>query len=321
MNTVPDNEGCTQSFKNGMPDIPPTARAKATPEIPSTNSSTLEPVPVPQLPRTDFNPDGPYEFDAEILLPRRASLHVIKFAAMPTLQLLTSFDSDDECEPPRFVRPEQELQERPAQTHYAVDNDSDVESSPAERVRKRAKTVGWGANMFPINEWKCDTCYVHNALNLMTCLSCAAVRPGCGAKTASNTPVPVHTSACTDPYSFGVETFVPQGANRPVIEFAPMQTLQKLTTVVTGDDEDDEGKQIRFVRPEQELQERPEKTLHTVNNDSEVESTPTDHAWKSTKSEGWGANMFPINKWKCDSCYVQNALSLMTCLSCGAVPT
>ncbi len=64
-----------------------------------------------------------------------------------------------------------------------------------------------------------------------------AVTSGCGT-------APADTSACAAPFSFGVETFEPQGANRPGIEFAPMQTLQKSTTVVKDDNEDDEGKQI-----------------------------------------------------------------------------
>lgn len=186
---------------------------------PSASSNSIISVPVPQLPRTDFNPDGPYEFDAEISMPRGASRKVIKFAAMPTLQMLTSFDSDDECETVRFVRPEQELQEQPAQTLYAVDNDSEEESKPNEKPSKRSRSEtsetsnSWGENMFQKHKWKCGTCSVYNDLNLTKCLSCETARPGHEVETAASAPAPADAAAA--PFSFGAKTPTPSDSSKP----------------------------------------------------------------------------------------------------------
>ena len=180
-----------------MPDIPPTdptegGSVQRPLSPPTASSSSFAFAPVPQLPCTDFNPDGPSEFDAEMSLPRGAGLPVIKFAPLPTLWKLETFvsyddDDDDEHKQIRFVRPKQELQERPGQTLYAVDNEDSDKSIPIEEPLKKMKTEGWGAHMFPQDKWKCDTCLGHNDLNFSKCSACEAARPGHEATTVAMT--------------------------------------------------------------------------------------------------------------------------------------
>jgi hypothetical protein len=117
---------------------------------------------------------------------------VCQFAPLPTLWKLETFvsyddDDDDEDKQIRFVRPEQELQERPGQTLYAVDNEDSDNSIPIEEPLKKMKTEGWGAHMFPQDKWKCDTCLGHNDLNFSKCSACEAARPGHEATTAAMT--------------------------------------------------------------------------------------------------------------------------------------
>jgi hypothetical protein len=77
----------------------------------------------------------------------------------------------------RFVRPEKEHKEQPAQTLYTVDDDDEVvkEEKSAQNVAK-SPTNTWGDNMFQNQNgrWKCGTCWSYNDLEFTKCSSCEA---------------------------------------------------------------------------------------------------------------------------------------------------
>ena len=234
----------------GVRQQPATTPAVESPSMqsPFSNSSTsVTSILLQRPPRTAFNLDGPYELDGEMSRPRRYSPGGTKFD--PDVneyhpdpeRMLTNIRPLKKTKPGRFVRPEKEHKERPAQTLYTVDDDDEVVKEEKSQNVAKSPTNTWGDNMFQNQKgkWKCGMCWSYNDLKFKNCSSCEAenTQPTKRAKreaniiekddanTSTSTPAHSETTASAAPFSFSSTQFAaPKAGAFPFAAASPSAT-------------------------------------------------------------------------------------------------
>jgi hypothetical protein len=141
----------------------------------TTDTTTFE-IPIPLLPRTDFNEEGPYIFDGDKELPPVLQ-NFKQLVPFPTLRKPKSFPGIAFTYNERFVRrQDQEVKENLPQKTFTTDDD-EVNARPTSPKKNRTGDLTWGAHMFQTNKWQCDSCKVFNEQNLTCCVACETIRP------------------------------------------------------------------------------------------------------------------------------------------------
>jgi hypothetical protein len=148
-------------------------------------SKTFE-ITIPSLPRTDFDENGPYIFDGEMVV--QPSLENFKpLVPFPTLRKPKSFPIILFTKNARFKRlPDQEVKQRPPQKVYTTEDDDENYETFNSTNKTTTEDMTWGAHMFQKNKWQCDNCKVFNEQALGCCPACETVRPGIKEDNASS---------------------------------------------------------------------------------------------------------------------------------------